>query len=305
MHGYGRFAVLSNLEEGDERGESEVGDNDVDGILDPEHRETKATGSHLSGSDDPDHEAMFEPDVVCEACQWVFPPDGRVGTYQLRVDVANPLSCRLCEALLNVWVPESYNERYLDLDFVSSPREGYFSNVQDVIFTTLQRSGALRTARFGFHLFNNKDGDYPPTPSFTVDLPTSTRLEHSEKQIKKWLGGCKDHEACRKLRSEAGFIPSRLLEITRDNAERISIRLRSRNDFSQTIQYATLSHCWGSFMPLRLEESKIAQYRERIPTEEMSSVFRDAIDVAVALDISYIWIDSLCKLADILLPKVV
>lgn len=53
-------------------------------------------------------------------------------------------------------------------------------------------------------------------------------------------------------------------------------------------------------MPLKLEESKISQYRERIPMEEISPVFRDAIDVSVVLDIWYIWIDSLCKPAEIL-----
>ncbi|KAJ5547270.1 heterokaryon incompatibility protein [Penicillium frequentans] len=138
----------------------------------------------------------------------------------------------------------------------------------------------------------------PRTPSFTVELPGSTRLEDSEKQTKKWLKDCEGHEACRNMSSRADFIPSRLVEITRDGAEKISIRLRCRDDISHAIRYTTLSHCWGSFMPINLEKSKIAQYRERIPLEEISPVFRDAIDVSVALDIWYIWIDSLCITQD-------
>jgi hypothetical protein len=133
-----------------------------------------------------------------------------------------------------------------------------------------------------------------------VDLPGSTRLEDSEKQIKEWLKDCEGHKACRNVSSKADFIPSRLIEITRDAAGKISIRLRCRYDISHAITYATLSHCWGSFMPLKLEESKMTQYRERIPLEEISPVFRDTIDVLVALDIWYIWIDSLYKLAEIL-----
>lgn len=140
----------------------------------------------------------------------------------------------------------------------------------------------------------------PLIPSFTVDLPGSTRLQDSEEQTKKWHKDCEDHEACQTMSSNADFIPSRLIEITRDGAGKISIRLRGRDDISHDIKYATLSYCWGSFMPLKLEDSKISQYRERIPMEEISPVFRDALDVSVALDIWYIWIDSLFKPAEVL-----
>jgi hypothetical protein len=95
---------------------------------------------------------------VCENCQGVFPAEGREGKGHLRVDVANASGCRLCEALLNVWAPESYNDRYIDLEFWFVPREGYFMGVLDVIFRpTPQLSAAPRTARFGFQMFKDKD----------------------------------------------------------------------------------------------------------------------------------------------------
>ncbi|KAK4955315.1 hypothetical protein LTR10_007510 [Elasticomyces elasticus] len=329
MHGYGRFAVLADLEEEeDHRKESEVDNNDVDEVVSareeqvallleeydtrPEsslglaHREMALVRSDKPGSDDFSGDATFEADVVCDGCQAAFPPAEGADGGQLRVDVANASGCRLCEALLNVWARESHNNRYIDLEFWFVARDGYFYGVWDVIFRpTLQLSTIPRMASFGFQSFKNKDADShggiprPPTPSFTVDLPNSTRLEDSQKQIKKWLKHCEGHESCRDISSEADFIPSRLLEITRDDTGKISVRLRCRRDFARAITYATLSHCWGSFVPLKLEESKLTQYRERIPLEEMSPVFRDAIDVSIAMDIWYIWIDSLCTLTEI------
>ncbi|KAK5674383.1 hypothetical protein LTS10_012967 [Elasticomyces elasticus] len=320
MHGYGRFAVLSDLEEEEDdreendadevaffRGEYKaialtVEEGDTTSELDSDYwqPELTTTRSDVPGSDDLNNDAMFEPDVVCDACQAIYPAEGRNPRFtgHLRVDVANASGCRLCEALLNVWTPVLHSDSHLDLEFEFMPREGYFMRVLDIIFRPNPRLvAAPQTARFGFQKLTQEDSGYPPTPSFTVDLPNSTRLEDSERQLKKWLEDCKHHEACRRLSSEE-FIPSRLLEISRDLAGDVSIRLRCRDEFSHAITYAALSHCWGSFMPLKLEESKVIEYRERIPLEDIPPVFRDAIDVSVALDIWYIWIDALCIIQD-------
>ncbi|KAK5692283.1 hypothetical protein LTR17_025412 [Elasticomyces elasticus] len=245
--------------------------------------------------------ASFEPDMVCDNCQTIFTAFATEGVLNLpdnlRVDVANASSCRLCESLLNVWTPDTRNDHYLDLKFMLT-REGYPDGVLVVIFWPIsQRSEAL-TAKFAFHMFNNKDGGYPRAPSYTAQIPSSTRSEHSGKQIRRWLEDCKGHEACRRVCSEADFIPSRLLEITRDVAGNFSIRLRCREELTHAITYATLSHCWGSYMPLKLEEFRVIQYRKRIPLKNISPVFRDAIEVSHALNLRYIWIDSLCIIQD-------
>ncbi|KAJ5547269.1 hypothetical protein N7494_004854 [Penicillium frequentans] len=180
MHGYGKFAALSNSQEEDEREVNEAPGDDVevdascgeyDAVSSPVeswdttselslglgHREM-TTRSDSPGADNPVDEARFEPDVVCENCQGVFPAEGQEGTGRLRVDVANASGCRLCDALLHIWAPESHNERYIDLDFWFVPREGFFMGVLDVIFRpTRQRSAALQTARFGFQMFKDKD----------------------------------------------------------------------------------------------------------------------------------------------------
>ncbi|KAK5692194.1 hypothetical protein LTR17_025485 [Elasticomyces elasticus] len=338
MYDYGRFAALSNLEEeeDDDREEDEVDDNDVGEVtVTASHEESEALALEgydsewsfendwFGGTDLPFDflqdflqdlmpsvpnfcdTFMFEPDILCHNCQTVFLAEGRDGMGHLRVDVTNAARCRLCEALLNVWTPELHSDHYLDLEFEFVPRDGYYSSSSDSIRDVIFRPKpclltAPRTARFGVQKLKDKDSDedYPKIPFFNVDPPTSTRSKDSGMQIKRWLKDCEGHEACRDMSSEAEFIPSRLLEITRDADGTALIRLIFREDLSHPITYATLSHCWGSVTPLRLEEAKMTPYRKRIPREEMSPVFRDAIDVSVALNIWYIWIDSLCIIQD-------
>ncbi|KAH8593093.1 heterokaryon incompatibility protein-domain-containing protein, partial [Bisporella sp. PMI_857] len=66
------------------------------------------------------------------------------------------------------------------------------------------------------------------------------------------------------------------------------------NPLADTVEYCTLSHCWGNgnFFQLRNEN-----YRDLyifIPYNLLSKTFRDAIYAAYTLGFSYIWIDSLC-----------
>ncbi|KAJ5887246.1 heterokaryon incompatibility protein-domain-containing protein [Penicillium tannophilum] len=263
MHGYGRFAALSNLQEENEREENEDG-NDVEevdssceeystALLPIESWDVTSELSLGFGHSEMTTRNLTWCAKTVKACSRQRGRKGRaVSAWTRRTPQA---VARVMRSSI-FWAPESLNDLYIDLEYWFVPREGYFMGVLDVIFTlTRQLAGELRTARFGFQMFKDK---------------------------------------------ERHFIPSRLIEITRDGAGKISIRLRGRDDISHDIKYATLSYCWGSFMPLKLEDSKISQYRERIPMEEISPVFRDALDVSVALDIWYIWIDSLFKPAEVL-----
>ncbi|KAK4163275.1 HET-domain-containing protein [Cladorrhinum sp. PSN259] len=312
MFGYGAPSNLQaeedekeEIDDGKEEASSDQADEEVLSPVEtyPTILERSLTLEHNAPGSSKPADAIFEPDIICEECQNAFPAEGhdqhRQGNHTLRVDVANPTSCRLCEALINFWAPESYENRYLELEVWFDSREGYFYGVLDVVFRPkLQFSQAPPTARFGFQLFNDTFISRPRMPSFIVDLPSSTRLEHSEEQINGWLNACEEHARCNKQLSRADFVPSRLIEISRDHVGNISIRLRSRSDLNSSVKYATLSHCWGDFMPLRLEQSKIGQFRDEIPWNKISPVFRDAISVSVALDIWYIWIDSLCIIQD-------
>lgn len=61
--------------------------------------------------------------------------------------------------------------------------------------------------------------------------------------------------------------------------------------------YAALSHCWGGTTPVMTTTANINEYSASLPLD-LPNTFQDAISVARALDIQYIWIDSLCIIQD-------
>ena len=64
------------------------------------------------------------------------------------------------------------------------------------------------------------------------------------------------------------------------------------------IQWATLSHCWGGSAPLTTKRTNIARWQNGIPLDSLPPTFRDAVIIARRLDISHLWIDSLCIIQD-------
>jgi len=67
---------------------------------------------------------------------------------------------------------------------------------------------------------------------------------------------------------------------------------------SRDIRYATLSHCWGDSLPLRTTKETEHLYSQEIPYGLIPPTFHDALTIARALDIPYLWIDALCIVQD-------
>ncbi|KAF5641347.1 hypothetical protein F25303_6877 [Fusarium sp. NRRL 25303] len=57
-------------------------------------------------------------------------------------------------------------------------------------------------------------------------------------------------------------------------------------------------HRWGAVQPLMLLESLRDTFSKNIPFDTIPPTFQDAIRLANALDVEYIWIDSLCIIQD-------
>jgi hypothetical protein len=64
--------------------------------------------------------------------------------------------------------------------------------------------------------------------------------------------------------------------------------------------YTALSHCWGppENRPLRTTRGNLADHLTGIQLCKLPKTYRDAVTVARALGIRYIWIDSLCIVQD-------
>ena len=62
--------------------------------------------------------------------------------------------------------------------------------------------------------------------------------------------------------------------------------------------YAALSYCWGGSQPFVLTSASLDSRKSEILWEDLSTLHRDAIEVAQRFEIHYIWIDALCILQD-------
>ena len=92
-------------------------------------------------------------------------------------------------------------------------------------------------------------------------------------------------------------MPTRVLALSGSLA-RPSIQLvESRG---QKGQYIALSHCWGSIenQSPRTTSTNFAARQNCIAFEDLPTTFQDAVKLAQAIGIKYIWIDSLCIIQD-------
>jgi hypothetical protein len=108
-----------------------------------------------------------------------------------------------------------------------------------------------------------------------------------------WFQDCLEfHQQCQPPQSE--FKPTRVIALDSDEPY---ICLTSELH-ETSIQYATLSHRWGFLDLPNLKKNTVESFRAQIPISALSRTFQDAITVCEALNIKYLWIDSLCIIQD-------
>ena len=97
--------------------------------------------------------------------------------------------------------------------------------------------------------------------------------------------------------SQTPYLPDRVLDLgikTAENDIRLidSERLRS--------QYVALSYCWGPSdkKPNLTTAANLGDRKNKITMNELVKCFQDAVNVTRALNIRYLWIDSLCIVQD-------
>jgi hypothetical protein len=122
---------------------------------------------------------------------------------------------------------------------------------------------------------------------------SESNLAFAEKCLTQCLSS---HARCRRSNGDTA-LPTRLLElgISKSNP---SIRLRLSEGLPSDIQYATLSHCWGTIPMLKLARSNLASLQTAIALEDLCKTFQDALRLARRFGIKYLWIDSLCIIQD-------
>ena len=115
--------------------------------------------------------------------------------------------------------------------------------------------------------------------------------------VKFWINECTTkHAACNSVRT--GFVPSRLVYISKREPHP-SVLMYHTTPADRNIRYLTLSHRWGNTQNItKLTSKYITAFQQNISYETLPRTFRDAIKIAIAVDVRYIWIDSLCIIQD-------
>lgn len=107
--------------------------------------------------------------------------------------------------------------------------------------------------------------------------------------VLKWFEDCfKNHKSC--PRPDDPILPTRVLDI----GTRTSNNIKLVETNGMTGQYICLSYCWGTLEFLNTTRETLADHKRGIPLNNLPRVFQDAIRIAWALKIQYLWIDALC-----------
>jgi hypothetical protein len=113
----------------------------------------------------------------------------------------------------------------------------------------------------------------------------------------QWLKKCcSEHQGCAKEYTDR-LLPSRLIDVGSKDEE---IRLVETAELLTSIQYLTLSHCWGGLKFKNLTTANYASLLKCIPVKDgfLTKTFQDAVHAVRRLGFRYIWIDSLCIIQD-------
>ncbi|KAJ3490183.1 hypothetical protein NLG97_g5839 [Lecanicillium saksenae] len=150
--------------------------------------------------------------------------------------------------------------------------------------------------------------DRPPFPSSSrrdvIGRPPLSGLacESTISLLQRWVAACKERhvKCCETLSGDtiddmrpAKILPNRVLCLSEG-------RVRIVQSGQRCGPYVALSHCWGpeDKRPIRSIKSNIQDFEKDVPWDLLPKSYQDAITIVRALDIQYIWIDSLCIVQD-------
>lgn len=112
------------------------------------------------------------------------------------------------------------------------------------------------------------------------------------KRVRMWLEECETHVWCK---SSASRLPDRYLDVGESGVETIKM---IESDRTAVGKYIALSYCWGDANHCVLKKSNIDVLKAGSSENALPPTLRDAVSLARALQIRFVWIDSLCIIQD-------
>ena len=128
------------------------------------------------------------------------------------------------------------------------------------------------------------------------DKPEARTFVHGLlEEANKWVRECeKSHTSCPFAHEPS--LPTRVLDLEALEST-ATVRLMESHH-QQCGCYVALSYVWGKTMPLRLVAKNRKALMNAIDIDKLPKTIRDAVRVTRALNVRYLWVDSLCILQD-------
>lgn len=120
--------------------------------------------------------------------------------------------------------------------------------------------------------------------------------EENFKLAIRWLNDClKHHSMCTISTLPNPPLPSRVLDV---DSQLAPSKLALVSSEGRHGPYLTLSHVWGKAQIITTTKSNLSQRLAGIELADLSRTFRHSVRFARAINVRYIWIDSLCIIQD-------
>jgi hypothetical protein len=117
-------------------------------------------------------------------------------------------------------------------------------------------------------------------------------------QLKGWIQECdSSHDNCSvrhtSSRTTQAFVPTRLIMLGPSTTEHVQLVSPT-----EPVHYVALSYCWGSSEQSRTLKSNVEMRKRQLLVTRLPQTLKDAIRMTQALNMNYLWIDSLCIIQD-------
>jgi hypothetical protein len=149
----------------------------------------------------------------------------------------------------------------------------------------------------GFHNWSDWEAKHRRDSIHPAQTYFSTSSDEHMALARYWLEECSSKHALCSSRTESDFIPTRLLDVGATGDEYVSLHCSRVKD--RGTRYCTLSHTWGGVKDIvTLSKTNRTALQRGISLSSLPKTFRDAVTVVRALNIQYLWIDSICIIQD-------
>ncbi|KAF5868157.1 putative heterokaryon incompatibility protein [Botrytis fragariae] len=192
----------------------------------------------------------------------------------------------------------SLRQLYIKYDLTVTPKEERNSGAVSVAgrlecYVWPSQARSVRPYHFTLQIVNISDGK-----ASRYKIPEKTSSAASRILASQWISNCtQNHKKCRI--DKISWLPTRLVNVGLDGGATrlVETIILSKNQYSP---YLALSHRWGATPnhSSRLSSVNKLAWMKSIPTNQMPATFQDAIQYTKSMNISYIWIDSLCIMQD-------